>query len=172
MQSDFKNVTAELSALGRMNMPALRAKYEEAFGQTTGSHNAAFLRKKIAWRIQERAEGGLSERVLARIAQLQQSSPLRERPRSGDGAAAAVVPAVAPDAVARAARDPALPPPGTVLRRIYQGRAHEVTVTPGGFTYRGQSYSSLSAIAKIITGTTWNGKLFFALTTRKRKEAS
>lgn len=169
MQNDFKKVTEQLAALGRMNMPALRAKYEEAFGQTTGSHNAAFLRKKIAWRIQERAEGGLTERVLARIAQLQQSSPLRERPRSGEAAA---TPAVVADAVARAARDPALPPPGAVLRRVYRGTPHEVTVTPGGFSYRGQSYASLSAIARVITGTTWNGKLFFSLTTRKRKEAS
>jgi hypothetical protein len=49
---------------------------------------------------------------------------------------------------------------------------HEVTVTPGGFVYRGQTYTSLSAIAKAITGTTWNGKLFFAVTTRKRGKAA
>lgn len=169
MHRDFKNVTEQLSALGRMNMAALRAKYEEAFGEPTSSHNAAFLRKKIAWRIQERAEGGLTQRVRARIAELQGSAPLRERPRSE---AAAAPPAVNPGAVARAARDPALPPVGTMLRRIYQGRSHDVTVTQGGFAYHGKTYPSLSTIAKVITGTTWNGRLFFGLTTRKRKEAS
>ena len=167
MQSEFKNVTEQLSALGHMNMPALRAKYEEAFGEPTSSHNAAFLRKKIAWRIQERAEGGLTQRVRARIAELQQSAPLRERPRS---AASAAAPAPSAGTVARAARDPALPPVGTLLRRVYQGRPHDVTVTEGGFAYRGKTYPSLSTIAKVITGTTWNGRLFFGLTTRKRKE--
>ena len=167
MQSDFKNVTEQLSALGRMNMPALRAKYEEAFGEQTSSHNAAFLRKKIAWRIQERAEGGLTQRVRARIAELQQSAPLRERPRSE---AAAAAPPAGAGTVARAARDPALPPVGTLLRRVYQGRSHDVTVTEAGFAYRGKTYPSLSTIAKVITGTTWNGRLFFGLTTRKRKE--
>jgi hypothetical protein len=51
---------------------------------------------------------------------------------------------------------------GTVLVRDYQGRRHTVTVGPDGFVWEGTSYSSLSAIARAITGTVWNGPRFFA----------
>ena len=53
---------------------------------------------------------------------------------------------------------------GTVLVRDYQGRRHTVTVGPEGFVWEGTSYSSLSAIARAITGTVWNGPRFFAIT--------
>ncbi len=169
MESDIRSITKELAALGKMNMEALRARYAEAFGEATTSHNAAYLRKKIAWRIQELAQGGLTERAQARIAELQRSAPLRERPAAaGVGAATAAATTVA----RQAARDPALPPPGTVLRKVYKGTVHEVTAAEGGFVYRGKTYASLSTIARAITGTTWNGRLFFGLTTRKRKEAA
>ncbi|MGH7293699.1 MAG: DUF2924 domain-containing protein [Polyangiaceae bacterium] len=167
MDERISKVARELSALGRMNMAALRAKYREAFGQETTSHNAAHLRKKIAWRIQELAEGGLSERTLARIAELGREAPARERPPSR------AAPDAPPQAVVVAAtRDPGLPPVGTLLQRIHRGAPHEVRVADGGFVYRGKTYKSLSTVAKIITGTTWNGRLFFGLTTRKRKEAA
>jgi hypothetical protein len=165
MANDFQSIARELAALGKMRMQQLRAKYREAFGEATTSHNAAYLRKRIAWRIQELAEGGLSERARARIAELQQGAPLRERPPLVDARAAAA-------AVARTSRDPALPPAGTVLRRAHKGRNHEVTVQEDGFLYRGKKYTTLSAVAKAITGTTWNGRLFFGLTTRKKKEAA
>lgn len=53
--------------------------------------------------------------------------------------------------------------PGTRLERIYKGRKHNVLVTRNGFEYAGQSYSSLSKIANDITGSRWNGWLFFGL---------
>jgi hypothetical protein len=52
---------------------------------------------------------------------------------------------------------------GTVLVREYQGRRHTVTVAPEGYVWEGTSYSSLSAIARAITGTVWNGPRFFAV---------
>src|SRR5580704_6439126 len=52
---------------------------------------------------------------------------------------------------------------GTVLVRDYQGRRHTVTVAPEGYVWEGTSYSSLSAIARAITGTVWNGPRFFAV---------
>jgi hypothetical protein len=52
---------------------------------------------------------------------------------------------------------------GTVLVRDYQGRRQTVTVAPAGFVWEGTSYSSLSAIARAITGTVWNGPRFFAV---------
>jgi hypothetical protein len=63
-----------------------------------------------------------------------------------------------------------LPVVGTVLTREYQGRALHVTVMADGFEYEGQLYKSLSAIAKAVTGSHWNGYLFFGLKVSARKE--
>jgi hypothetical protein len=52
---------------------------------------------------------------------------------------------------------------GSVIVREHQGVTHEILVVPGGFSWRGNSYSSLSTIAKTITGTSWNGPRFFGL---------
>lgn len=53
--------------------------------------------------------------------------------------------------------------PGTLLVREWQGTNHQVTVLPTGFEYKGQHHTSLSAIARQITGTAWSGPLFFGL---------
>lgn len=60
-------------------------------------------------------------------------------------------------------RDPRLPCSGTVLTRLHQGIEHQVTVLADQFTYCEQRFTSLSTIAKVITGTTWNGFAFFGL---------
>jgi hypothetical protein len=168
MDPKMRRVGDALIALGRMKMAALRAKYVEVFGGETTSHNAAFLRKKIAWRIQELAEGGLTERARARIAELGRDAPLRERPPTARGEHP---PALAA-AIANSTRDQRLPPPGGVLRREYKGAVHEVKVAEGGFVYGGVTYASLSMVAKVITGTAWNGMLFFGLATRKPRQAA
>lgn len=53
--------------------------------------------------------------------------------------------------------------PGTRLVRDWKGKRHVVTVKTEGFDYNGKQFKSLSAIAKLITGTQWNGLLFFGL---------
>ena len=58
---------------------------------------------------------------------------------------------------------------GSVIVREYQGEFHEVTIVPEGFSWRGQVYGSLSAIAKEITGTKWNGPRFFGVQKERRK---
>jgi hypothetical protein len=52
---------------------------------------------------------------------------------------------------------------GTVLIREYHGERHTVTVIPDGFVWQGSTYTSLSTIAKAITGTAWSGPRFFGL---------
>ena len=52
---------------------------------------------------------------------------------------------------------------GSVIVREHQGRMHEVVVTPTGFLWAGETYASLSTIARKITGTSWNGPRFFGL---------
>lgn len=144
------NAAAQLAALEKMTVGELAERYRELFGEPTRSRNRQYLRKRLAWRIQELAEGGLSPRALERIEQLAPLAPARWRQ-----SAAPVVPVAAP-------RDPRLPPPGTVLVRHHSGADHKVTVlADGGFEYQGERHRSLSKVARLITGTAWNGYLFF-----------
>jgi Protein of unknown function (DUF2924) len=59
---------------------------------------------------------------------------------------------------------------GTMLVRECQGERHTVTVVPGGYVWRENTYTSLSTIARTITGTAWNGPRFFGLRTRGKSE--
>ena len=116
------------------------------------------LFRRVAWRLQARAYGDLSGEARQRAASLADDADLRLRaPRrfwqslreKNDDA--------------RQRRDPRLPPVGTELTRQYQGRPIGVRVVEGGFHYDGQVYGSLSAVAYRVTGTRWNGYLFFRL---------
>ncbi len=164
----FASVVDQLAELKAMTVAGLRARYEEVFGEPSRSRNKDYLRKKIAYRIQEMAEGGLSDRARARIEELATDAPVRWRASSkgngsagGDGAAPPVV-------AETTTRDPRLPPPGTVITRALDGVEHKVTVLEDGFEYRGSRYPTLSAIARVISGTNWNGFLFFRLQRRSR----
>ena len=153
-----------IAALGRMTVTQLRAKYLEVFGEPSRSGNRDFLFKRVAWRVQSLAEGGLSERARRRAEELARDADIRTMiPRSPATAAPArTVTRPAPTAHDR------LPIPGTVLTRRYRGKQVDVTVLPAGFEHDGQTYRSLSAVAKAVTGSHWNGHLFFGLTTVKR----
>jgi transposase-like protein len=126
---------AELAALSRFTSPELAEKYLVLFGQPARSRNKDFLRKRLAWRIQELAEGGLSERALARIEELG-ANPLAtwRRPTRTETPASPRPPSVG------AVRDPRLPPAGSVVRRIHGTTDHSVIVLDDGFEYRGERY--------------------------------
>jgi len=70
----------EIEGLAELSVPELKAKYVEAFGERSRSGNAAFLRKRIAWRLQARAMGGLSDRARRRAEELADEADLRVRP--------------------------------------------------------------------------------------------
>src|SRR5437588_11836296 len=74
------NVARELAALQRLTVPQLRARYAEVFAETTNANNRTWLVKKIAWRLQAQAEGGLSERARQRAAELANDTDLRANP--------------------------------------------------------------------------------------------
>ena len=160
------DIPEQLAALRNMTVAQLRERYREVFGEPTRSRNKDYLRKKVAWRIQELAEGGLSDRALARIDELADGAPTRRR-SSGNGASNGAT--AAPAAGRATQRDPRLPEPGTVLTRAHDGVDHLVTVLDDGFEFRGQRYASLSKIAREISGTNWNGFLYFGLQRRTRK---
>jgi hypothetical protein len=155
-----QNVHAQVAALRGMTPAQLRDKYMEVFGEATRTGNREFLYKRLAWRIQSQAEGTLSERARQRASELARDADIRmtmpRTPPTTPGATPRVV--AAP--VGGASR---LPMPGAILTRKYRGRMIEVTVLPKGFDYEGQVYRSLSAVAQVVTGSHWNGHLFFGL---------
>ena len=163
-----QTVSQQLAALSGMGVAALRQKYLEVFREPSRSGNKAYLFKKLAWRLQSLAEGGLSERAKRRAEELARDADLRTTvprpPLDSVGAAARTVVMKAPSSGDGRDR---LPIPGTVLTRTYRGAHVAVTVmSDGTFDYAGQTYRSLSAIAKAVTGSHWNGYLFFGLTTK------
>ena len=156
------NVGKEVAALQRMAVKDLRERYAELFGDETRTGNKPWLVKRIAWRMQELAEGGLSDRArqradeLANDADIRMSSP-KFKPPTTDAENRTLTTAV------RISDDRRLPLPGTVLTREYKGKQAQVRVLANGFEYEGEVFRSLSAVAKRITGTHTNGYLFFRL---------
>jgi hypothetical protein len=155
-------ITKELKALRRMTVGELKDKYLELFGEETRSHNKSFLIRRIAWQMQALAEGGLSERARRRADELADDSRLRTRaPKasSSGGMRSSLASHPFPSS-----NDRRLPMPGTVLTREYHGETVAVTVLGSGFEYEGDIYRSLTAVARAVTGSHWNGYHFFGLT--------
>jgi hypothetical protein len=145
----------EIETLRTLKTKALKARYRELFGEDCTSSNQAHLFRRIAWRLQAMAQGGLSEQARHRAAELASDADLRVRaPRSfwREVEEEEALP-----------RDPRLPAAGTEITRIYRGRLIVVKVLEHGFEYNGKRFDCLSAIASQVTGTRWNGFSFFRL---------
>lgn len=158
-------VLSEIENLKTQSAGALRAKYLELFGHPSRSSNKQFLFRRIAWRLQARAEGDLSDRARRRAAEIADEADLRLRAPKGFLAGRETADHQ-PPARRRRAWDGRLPPAGTLLTRTHRGQSIEVRVLEDGFEYQSRRYRSLSAIAREVTGTRWNGLLFFHLTER------
>jgi len=159
------DVPAQLAALHAMTVAQLRERWLALYGTPTASRNRSYLRKRLAWRIQEVAEGGLTQSARDRIDAILDGHFLPDITRRARAAAEAGVPTT-PAAPAATDRDPRLPPAGTVLRKVHRGIEHAVTVLDDGFEHHGVRYGTLTAVARAITGAGWNGCLFFGLATR------
>lgn len=160
------NVGQRVSELRRMTVGELRREYAEVFGEQTRSYHKEFLVRRIAWRIQANAEGGLPDRARKRALEIADDADLRTRapgsaqsptPAAHAGTGRAVIGRV------EVAADDRLPMPGALLTRDYRGRTIRVRVLPKGFDYEGTVYRSLSAVAQAVTGAHWNGYLFFGI---------
>ena len=151
------NVYRAIQQLPRLTVAALKIKYREAFGEETKSAHKQFLVWRLAWHLQAETEGGLSERA-RRAVEIVDNPDLRIDAAQSATAARA--------RSSHSERDPRLPLPGSVVRRSYQGREIAVRVLEQGFDYENEQYTSLSAVARQVTGTRWNGLLFFGLTER------
>ena len=139
-----QRVLAQIAALAKAPLPDLKAHYRDLFGTEAPGINRAYLERRIAYKLQELAYGGLSDAARSRLNALadtaDKGSSARTRMRSQDR-----------------------PLAGTRLVRVWNGVEHSVTVRQTGFEYQGRPYTSLSAIARHITGTSWNGPAFFGL---------
>ena len=122
----------------------LKAEWRRLYGKEPPPFSRSYITSRLAYRVQELAYGGLRPETRARL-----EAPGEQL----DGG----------NIVLRRIRADSRPLPGTRLIREYQGVEHVVTVTRDGYEYGGQPYQSLSAIARAITGTRWNGRVFFGL---------
>ena len=152
-----------LDQLARMRPQELQRVYKEMFGSELPSSNSDQLRRRIAWRLHTEKESDLPESARQHALAIASGAGLRIRvPANGahaDGMRHATVTRLVSD------HDRRLPMPGSVIVKEYRGRTIVVHVFESGFEYDGRRFSSLSAIAKEITGTKWNGLLFFGLAT-------
>ena len=137
-------IPARLSALKTTPTPDLKAQWRDLFATEPPPFNRRYLESRLAYRIQELAYGGLKPETIRRLERLGEDL---------DGG----------DPVKRRIRTDLRPITGTRLIREWQGVEHVVTVTAHGFDWQGRPYKSLSAIARAITGTRWNGWVFFGL---------
>jgi hypothetical protein len=159
-------VLKEIEGLRQLTVGGLREKYRDVFGEESRSHHKDFLFRRIAWRLQANAEGGLSERAKRRALEIANDADLRIRaPKDLGGSEASHHTAVG---TVGGGRDPRLPAPGTLLTRDFKGQTYVVKVLADNFEYEGRTYRSLSAVAGEIAGTRWNGFLFFALNREAR----
>jgi hypothetical protein len=150
-------IEKEVAAMQRMTVGELQIKYADVFGDATQARNKQWLIKRIAWRMQSLAEGDLSERARQRARELANDADLRvTTPRESKPAQERTK-----TLACSVAEDTRLPLPGTTITRPYKGLVIEVKVLRDGFEYDGEIYKSLSAVAKVITGTHWNGYHFF-----------
>ena len=162
LQNQSGNCTflQEIEGLPYKTVAQLHNRYLEVFGEVSRSNHKQFLVRRIAWRLQALAEGDLSERARERALSLARDADLRLR-----------APQVASKPAVRFAgrhRDPRLPQPGSTLSRIFRDRTVTVKVLEQGFQYEDRVYRSLSAVARHISGTQWNGFSFFQLPTPPR----
>jgi hypothetical protein len=140
-------VLTQLAALKSAPVGDLKRKWRELFESEPPPYNRRFLENRLAYRIQELAYGGLSAKTLERLDALADELEGKGSKRRGSLQNRPIA--------------------GTRLIREWHGVEHSVTVRQEDFEYQGRPYKSLSAIARAITGTRWNGLVFFGLKNKR-----
>jgi hypothetical protein len=143
VQASDPAVETEMDRLRVMPIVQLRARYREVFrGDPPKAFGPDLLRRSIAHRIQEKAYGGLSRSAQRLLDQMMKAYAAKPNGKI-----------LLPRRIK----------PGSVLVREWKGKSHRVMVLADGFAYDGETYTNLSEIAVLITGTRWNGPRFFGL---------
>jgi hypothetical protein len=151
MTTHAASIASQIAQLPTLPMDNLWAMWDEFFDRRPGHHHRTYLESRIAYRMQERAFGGLPETIRRKLEKIGETGVVPNQRRRAETQLAH----------------------GTMLIREYNGSSHRVTVLiDGKFDYDGRSYKSLSAIARLITGVQWSGPAFFGLKTSRRLTAS
>jgi Protein of unknown function (DUF2924) len=145
------SVLAQLVALKGAPATLLKARWRELFDTEPPAYNRRFLESRLAYRIQELAYGGLGQETLERLTAMAKQYATR-------------------DTMERKSRPMLRPIAGTRLIREWQSVEHCVTVRADDFEYQGRPYKSLSSVAREITGTKWNGWVFFGLKNQQARK--
>ena len=142
------NVLAHVASLKSTSTVDLRNQWRDLFQTEPPPYNRRFLESRLAYRIQELAYGGLKPETVKRLEALargvDEKNPLMRRIRADQK-----------------------PVSGTRLVREWRGVEHVVTVRDDGYEFQGTPYKSLSSVARAITGTRWNGWVFFGFKSQR-----
>ena len=147
-----QTVLSRLAALKTLSVKELKAEWEKLIGTAAPNNSRAFLELRIAYRIQELSHGG-PDRETRRMLDLLADEVEGHNRRKHQIA------------------DPRNPVVGTKLIREWDGVEHTIIVLKDGFDWKGRRFKSLSAVAREITGTRWNGYRFFGLRERMQEGA-
>jgi hypothetical protein len=152
MTNDRNRTSAlrQLAALQKMPFSELQDKWRDLYGVEPPHFKSSFLRKRLAFRIQELFYGGLDESTRNRLDEIADSLEDR-KPKTTVEIDGQIL-------------------PGTRFVREWKGKLYETIVREDGFEYNGQMFRSLSAIATAITGTQWNGRKWWGLPSKKHKK--
>ncbi len=153
------SVLKQIADLDNLTYNQLCERWRTLFEKDPTASNRPYLIKRLAYRIQEIAYGGLSDNARKTIDGILDARVFDENGGRLNGRR--------PEKMYKAG----VPIPGTRFIREWKERTYEVTVVSGGFEFEGRRYRSLSAIAQAITGTHWNGRAFFGLKKTHEKKA-
>ena len=152
-ERDPQKLALQLDRLRAMNPTKLRQQWQTLFSADLPPKlRSSLLVQAIAYRLQEKALGGLKP------------ATLRLLERIADDAAARRQVSNTPEKIRVNG--------GTVLVREWHGTKHQVTVLKDGFLYRAKRFHSLSQIARTITGSRWSGPLFFGRKSSRKEQSS
>ncbi len=149
-------IAEEIAGLHNLSTAELAGEYERLYGGKPRYRSPVWMRKRIGFKLQECAFGGLSGPARAELERLAADIQLPDAPTRGH---------VRDDKPKKSDNQPR---PGTVFQREWHGTRIRVEVLPDGFEWNGNRYGSLSAVARAITGARCTGRLFFGLTSRAR----
>jgi hypothetical protein len=147
------SVLRQLAALENMKLAELQEKWRDLYGSEPPRFKSRFLKKRLAYRIQELFYGSVDSAVKEKIKELAASDPMASKlerpcPTTSNGKVL----------------------PGTRFIREWNGKTYETIARDDGFEYNGQMFRSLTAIATAITGTKWNGRRWWGVSNTKKSE--
>ena len=151
------SVLKQVTSLPKLSFDELKSLYVSLYGTEPPAYNRDLIIKRLAYRLQEIAYGGLPERVRQRLDEVLVDNGYDD--------------SAMPTGVSKRKRKVTEDHPvvGTVLVREWRGKRYEVTSLRDGFEFEGRKYRSLSAIAAAITGAHQSGVAFFGLKPVRRK---